>query len=366
MLSRILAIMRKEFVHIFRDYRSLMIILVLPILMLLLFGNVISLDPRSMAVGFVDQDRSQASRQWIQTFEGSNFFEVRRMLSSPAEIETALKERQVKAVIVIPPEFEKRLAREPRTIVQLVTDASDTNSAALVSNFVLAMALDYAMRGSAFKPPIDVSPRILYNPDGKTMYFILPGIAAVVMLLISALLTSLALVREKETGTLEQILVSPLSSTEIVLGKVIPYLILAFIDGLIILGMAYLIYRLPFRGSLPLLLSLNLLYILTGLAIGLVISSAAKTQLVAILVTLVATIMPTILLSGFMFPIESMPPFLQGVSAIIPARYFLVIIRGILVKGVGMEALIQPTLAMAAFSVLFLGISIKTFKSRLQ
>lgn len=364
MLKRIVAVIRKEFIHIFRDVRSLLVILALPILMLLLYGNMISLDPNAMSIGFVDLDKSQSSRQLIERFEGSGFFEIGAVSDSPADIESFLQRRVVKGVVVIPADFEKRLRRDPSIPIQLVADASDSNTASLVTNYVGAIALDASLEG--FKTPLEVRTRMLYNPDAKTMYFILPGIASIIMLLISALLPCLTLVKEKETGTLEQILVTPLSSAEIVLGKIAPYLLLAFLDGLLVLGSASLIYRMPFRGSLPLLLALCLLFVLSGLSLGLLISSRVKSQQVAIMGALALTMLPTMVLSGFMFPVESMPPFLQGVSHLIPVSYFLVIIRGILVKGIGFQYLVPPTLFLVGFTAFALLVSILSFKPRLD
>lgn len=366
MLKRMAAIIQKEFIHIFRDVRSLLVILALPILMLLLYGNMISLDPSAMSIGFVDLDHSQSSRQLVEQFKGSGFFKIHGVSDTPGNIESMLQSRAVKAVVVIPADFEKRLKRDPSIPVQLVADASDSNTASLITNYVGAIALNFSLDGTSFRTPIDIRTRMLYNPDGKTMYYILPGIASIIMLLISALLPCLTLVREKESGTLEQILVTPLSSAEIVLGKIAPYLILAFLDGLLVLGSAYLIYRMPFRGSLALLLILCLLFILTGLSLGLAISSRVKSQQVAIMAALAGTMMPTMILSGFMFPVDSMPPFLQGVSHLIPASYFLIIIRGILVKGIGFEYLVFPTLYLVGFTLFILGISVLSFKPRLD
>ncbi|HBN09031.1 MAG TPA: ABC transporter permease [Cyanobacteria bacterium UBA8530] len=366
MLKRLSAVIQKEFIHIFRDVRSLLVILALPILMLLLYGNMISLDPNAMSIGFVDLDHSQSSRQLVEKFKGSGFFKIRAVADSPAKIESMLQSRAVKAVVVIPADFEKRIARDPSIPIQLVADASDSNSASLITNYVGAIALNFSLAGTSIRSPIDIRTRMLYNPDGKTMYYILPGIATIIMLMISALLPCLTLVKEKETGTLEQILVTPLSSAEIVLGKIAPYMFLAFLDGLLVLGSAYLIYQMPFRGSLPLLLSLCLLFVLTGLSLGLLISSRVKSQQVAIMGALALTMMPTMILSGFMFPLESMPAFLQGISRVIPASYFLVIIRGILVKGIGFEHLVFPTLFLVFFTLFVLGISILSFKPRLD
>ncbi len=365
MIQRLWAVLRKEFAHILRDPRTLLVVLAMPLAQLLLMANAVSLDVHSTPIAVVDLDHSPASRAFIRELS-SSFFRMTEAPRTTVHLDRLFRGGAIDGIVVIPQHFERDLVSRPAVPVQVLVDGSDANTATLVTGFVNAVAERFSLRGAPGSgPPIALTTRLLYNPEGNTLFFIVPGLAGLILTLVSTLLTSLALVREKESGTLEQILVSPLSPLEIILGKVGPYFVLALADGLLILAAAVTLYQLPIRGSLPLLLVLMLPFVLAYLALGLLISSGVATQTAAVLVSLGGTMLPNLILSNLIFPIASMPRPLQLASLIVPGRYFLDIIRGVVIKGVGISDLIPQTVFLCAFSAVMLVISIKSFRERL-
>lgn len=367
MKRRLAAIMRKEFTHIFRDWRTLMIIILMPIMMIVLYGYAITLDMRNIVFGVIDDARSPESRALVEAFTENEFFvpigrEVRR-----ADVEGLFMRREALLVIVIPAEFSVDLRRSGRGRVQLLIDASDSNVGTFTSNYSEQVLQLFNRRlGGNMAVLYDLAPRILYNPDMDTTFFFVPGLIALILMLISALLTSIAITKEKETGTMEQILVSPVHAREIILGKVLPYILLGLLNATIILVSARLLFDVPLRGSLLLLGLLSLVYVFVALSFGLMISTVARTQLVAMFMTVMATILPTIMLSGFLFPINSMPDVLRYLAHVIPATWFLMIIRGIMLKGVGIAELWPQALILTGLGVLLLANAIKRFSMRLE
>ena len=366
MKRRLLAIVRKEFTHIFRDWRTLLIIILMPIMMIVLYGYAITLDMRNIVFGVIDDARTPESRALVESFAENGFFvplgrEIRR-----DQVEELFMRREALIVIVIPDGFSASLATgHPR--VQLLIDASDSNIGTFVSNYA-EQVLQQFNRGVAGDLPVlyDVAPRIFYNPDMNSTFFFVPGLVALILMLISALLTSIAITREKETGTMEQILVSPVHAREIIIGKVLPYILLGLLNAAIILASARLLFDVPMRGSLPLLGLLSLVYVFVALSFGLMISAVARTQLIAMFMTLMATILPTIMLSGFIFPIDSMPTVLSWLAHVIPATWFLEIIRGIMLKGVGLRELWPQTLILCGLGALLVANAIRRFRMRLE
>jgi ABC-2 type transport system permease protein len=367
MRRRLLAIIRKEFTHIFRDWRTLLIIILMPILMIVLYGYAITLDMRNINFGVIDEARTPESRALVEAFAENGFFkplgrEVRRN-----EIEHLFMRRDALLVIVIPREYSNDLQPGKRAKVQLIIDASDSNVGTFVSNYAEQVVQLYNRRLNGSLPlPYEIAPRIFYNPDMNSTFFFVPGLVALILMLISALLTSIAITREKETGTLEQILVSPVHSREIILGKVFPYVLLGLLNAGIILVSARLLFDVPVRGSLLLLGLFSLIYVFVALSFGLMISTVARTQLVAMFITIMATILPTIMLSGFIFPISSMPVLLRYVAQILPATYFLIIIRGIMLKGVGLAELWPQAGILTGLGIVLLVSSIRRFRMRLE
>jgi len=365
MSSRIIPIFRKEFIHIRRDFRTLIIIFAMPVVQMFIFGYAINMDTRNIEVTIIDQSRTPASRDLARAFEGSTYFTVRYAEIDPARADDLFQQGRAKAVLVIPHDFAGRLAQPLPVAVQVLIDASDSNTAQVVRNYIDAVVLGHnASRGLA--APFDIKAAIKYNPSLESTHFFVPGLVAMIMMMISALLTSITIAREKETGTMEQILVSPVRPVEIIVGKVVPYILLAFIDAVIILLVAYFWFKVPIAGSIVLLMFAFLLYVFVALSFGLLISTAAHTQQVAMMVALIVSLLPTIMLSGFIFPIASMPNVLQVVTYIVPARYFLPIIRGVMLKGSTLAEIWMPLVVLAGFGIFLLALSAKKFKMTLE
>jgi ABC-2 type transport system permease protein len=367
MKRRLFAIIRKEFIHIFRDWRTLLIIVLMPILMIVLYGYAITLDIRNISIGVIDDARSTESRALIEAFSENGFFKPYGHEISRGDIEHLFMRRDVHAVIVIPKTFSTDLAADHGAAVQLIIDASDSNVGTFVNNYASQVLRVYNERMNGRLPVLfELAPRIFYNPDMNSTNFFVPGLVALILMLISALLTSIAITREKETGTMEQILVSPVHAREIVLGKVLPYVLLGLINAALILLSAKILFDVPIRGSLLLLGGMTLVYVFVALSFGLMISTVARTQLIAMFGTLMATILPTIMLSGFIFPISSMPQVLQYLANILPATYFLIIIRAIMLKGVGLTELWSQALILTAIGAFLLTVATRKFRMRLE
>lgn len=365
MNSRILPIIKKEFIHISRDFRTLFIVIAMPVLMLFLYGFALNLEIQNVNVIVLDYDKTPESRDLIREFQGSRYFTVYHYSGPESRLERFFYERDARMIMIIPFDFSKELERQPREEVQILIDASDSNAAQAIRNYVNVIFQSFsAERGT--RPAFNVEPTIWYNPTMKSAYFFVPGLVALILIMISALLTSIAIVREKETGTMEQILVSPVRPIEIIVGKVVPYIFLAFVDLMIILAIARVVYQVPFVGSLALLIFSSLIFIFAALSLGLMISTRAETQQVAMMMALTATLLPTVMLSGFIFPIASLPKALQIISYLVPARYFLVVIRGIMLKGNTFLQLYPQIFILAAIGFILLIVSTKNFKTRLE
>ncbi len=365
MSAKIVPIIRKEFIHISRDFRTLVIIILLPTFMLFLFGFAINMEIQDIDMIVLDHDKSPTSNELIRAFEGSEFFTVWHFSGPVSQLESFFSKRDARMILIIGPDFSQELYRQHRTNVQVLIDASDPNAAQAIRNYSNVIFQSFNAKKT---PPagFDIEPTIWYNPALKSAYFFVPGLATIILIMISAILTSVAVVREKETGTLEQILVSPIRPFEIIIGKVIPYIFLAFVDLVIILTLANLVFDVPFTGSLVFLLFASLIFIFLALSLGLLISTKAKTQQVAMMIALVATLLPSIMLSGFIFPLSSLPKVLQVISYAVPARYFLVIIRGIMLKGNTFTQLLPEISVLLAMGVGLMMISVKKFKTTLE
>ena len=368
MKSRIIPIIRKEFIHIIRDPRSLGIVLLMPMLMLMLYGYAFNVDLKEIKTGIINYDRGAASRLLIDKLASSGYFTIVDQYHSLDEVEDMIKNRTIRIAIIFPRDFGESIRENLTTPIQVLIDGSDSQAASIIQNYVSTIAAGFAAEISdkPIQMPIDVRYQIWYNPELETVNFFVPGLIALILVMISALLTCITIAKEKEIGTMEQILVSPIQPREIIIGKVIPYIVLAFIDGLLILLVGRFWFGVPFEGGAPLLLALFVVYIFTALSFGLAISTVVPSMRVAMLVTLAITLMPTVLLSGFIFPIESMPPALRIITHVVPARYFLIIIRGILLKGVGLQALWEQVLILLFMGMFFMMLSAKRFKSRLE
>ena len=365
--NRVFAIARKEFLHIIHDPRSLVIIIVMPIIMLIMFGYALNMEIENIPLAVIDHDNSAASKELTDQFRGSSFFDVFTYTGRISEVEPLFLSRKARAILVIDQDFARNFQTRLRTDVQLLIDASDPNAAAMISNYCAGIINNFNDANNQVLPvPFELHPRLWYNPDMKSAYFFVPGLIALILIMISALLTSITITREKELGTMEQILVSPVKPREIILGKVLPYIFLALIDGLAILLLGMLLFSIPFKGSYLLLLSLSILYILSALSLGLMISTMVKTQQVAMMIALSVTLLPTVMLSGFIFPIKSMPEILQYISYVVPARYYMIIIRGVLLKGNTLMQLLPQALFLLFLSVVMLRNAVSRFSTTLE
>lgn len=356
--SRIRAIAEKEVFHILRDSRTLVIIFLMPLLQLIIFGYAMNMEIRQVPLLVDDLAMNSSSRALVDAFVNTDYFQLVPKEAGTLQPDELFRERRAQASLSIPKDFG---ASEHRVLLRI--DASDPNSAQMIQNYALGIVNSTGIQTDA---GIDLRAQILYNPDLKSSFFFVPGLIALILVMVCALLTSISISREKEMGTMEQILVSPVSATEILFGKVIPYLVLGLLDALIILAVGMLLFQVPFRGDFSVFLIFTFLYVLTSLCLGLLVSTVAKTQQAAMMMALGMTLLPTLLLSGYMFPISSMPVILQKLTYIIPASYYLQIIRGIMLKGNNIAQLYQAGLSLLGMSVLMLIVAARRFKLRLS
>ena len=366
-MKRIVTIARKEFLHIIHDPRSLIIVFALPVFQLIMFGYALNMEVRNIDLAVIDYNNSKQSRKLIKQFEGNEFFNLFYFQGNPNEIEELFLTRKARAAMIIGKDFDKKFATEFQTPVQFIYDASDPNAATMIYNYCTQVVNQFNLQQNGISPiPFEIVPRIWYNPDMKSTYFFVPGLVALILIMISTLLTSITLTREKETGTMEQILVSPVRPMEIIIGKVLPYILLASLDGLMVLLIGILLFDVPFAGNYFLLMFLATLYIIVALSLGLMISATVKTQQVAMMIAISITLLPTVMLSGFIFPIESMPKFLQYITYVVPAKYFIVIIRGIMLKGNGLLELITQAVFLLAMAAILLRRALHKFSLNLE
>jgi len=355
------SIMVKEFIHIIRDPRTLGITLFLPLFQLLMFGYALSFDVNHIPTAVYDTDRTATSRALINKFSSSGYFDIN---ARPAKADFAerLDSGNIKVALVIPKGFENSVLRDETSKVQVLVDGSDPTVArvsvgyasAIIGKFSSNVTADSLFkRGIEFTrdiSPIEANSRVWYNPELRSVNFIVPGLMALIMMTVTTITISVALVREKERGTLENIIISPVRSSELIIGKIIPYVVIAFLEAALITGIGTLWFNVPMNGSLMLLFLSLIIYVAGTLAMGLVISAATDSQQVASFGAFMATFLPAFLLSGFVFPIKSMPLALQLVTYLVPARYFLVVIRGIFLKGVGISVLWPSFIALIIFA----------------
>jgi ABC-2 type transport system permease protein len=365
MKRRLTGMIRKEFMHIVRDRQTLLIVIAMPTLMLLLYGYAISLDLKEIKTEVIDYDHSQSSRQLIHALQGNAFFSLQETVTSrQTSIADHMRQSATRLALTIPQGYEQQLASHGRVEIIAHIDGIDPNTANLIYFYTTAFFISQS--NGVGQSMVQLEPRFLYNHNLEASYFFVPGLVAFIMIMLTALLTAITVSRERETGTMEQLLVSPLRPWEIILGKTIPYLLLALAAEILILTFGFILFALPLRGSAGLLFAASLLFLSTGLAIGILASTIAKTQQVAMFVALFATLLPTIILSGFIFPLESMWIGFRYFSQLIPAKYFITIIRAILLKGNDFSSLIIPFAGLSILQILFLSLSINKFSIYLE
>ncbi len=367
-MKSFIGFVKKEWLHIFRDKRTLLILFGMPIIQVLIFGFGITNEIQNVDIAVLDNSRDEITRKITDKIISSGYYTLKKELKSNMEIEDEFRKGKIKLAIIFEEDFSKNFIHENNAEIQLLTDATDPNTANTIANYTTSIINDFVREHNLSSPaPLNITTeiRMRYNEELKGAYLFVPGIITVLMMLISAMMTSISLTREKELGTMEVILASPMKPKNVIIAKLLPYLLLSFILGIVILIMGVFIFGVPIRGNLLLLLAEMLLFILTSLALGILISIVSNTQQVALLISLVGLMLPTILLTGFIFPLENMPMWLQVISNIIPARWFMEIVRSIMLKGVGLELLLQETLILVGFTVFFAVLSIKKFKIRL-
>ncbi len=369
-MKRFLGFVKKEFLHIFRDYRTLFILFGIPAAQILIFGFAVSTDIKNAGVAFLDLSKDETTRKLTDKIISSGFFRRTETLLSYNEIEEVFRKGKTKQVVIFEKEFEKTLMREGKANISILADGSEPNTATLVTNYTIAIISDFnrGISGIQGNNPGLIQPEVkmFYNPNLQSQYMFVPGVITLILILICALMTSVTITREKEFGTMEVLLVSPLRPIQIILGKVMPYFLLSFINVILILMLSWLVFGISVKGSIILLLAETMLYILMSLSVGILISTVSSTMQQAIFISLVGMMLPTVLLSGFIFPIENMPKIYDYLSALLPPRYFIVIIKNIMIKGTGFIYVWRETLVLIIMTVVFMGISIRKFKIRLN
>ena len=373
MLVRTLSVMRKEFLHIVRDRRTLVVMLLMPVIQLVLMGYAATSDIEHLKTAVFDGDRSPASRELLDAYRVSNYFEIAYYVESELELKRLVDAGEARAGVIIPAGYGRDLAAGEQAQVAFVIDGSDPGVATTVFAASQSVGQAHSLRILERRMGIDsddmlgvqVRPRVWYNPDMKSANFMVPGIIGMVLYFLTALFTAMAIVREREQGTIEQLIVTPIRPLELIVGKVVPYAVISYVCVLEVLAIGVFWFDVPVHGSLGLLLGLSGLFLLASLGIGIFISALAKTQQEAMLLAWL-TMLPSIFLGGFFFPIEAMPPALQVLTYVVPLRYILVVIRGILLKGVGLQILYQEVMAMAVFGLVIMLLAATRFRKRLE
>jgi ABC-2 type transport system permease protein len=358
------AVARKELRQIRRDRRTLLILLFVPVFFLLIYGYALNFDIRNVRLGLQDNDRSAASRELVSAFVNSGYFDLLGEAVSPGAIEAMLDRDDARAVLVIPARFGADVASGRPTAVQFIVNGDNANTATTVVGYAVGLVNSLSLRyelqariGSRTGPVLTVEPRVWYNPELRSTLFLVPGLIAYIAMLTAVVSTALSIVREKEAGTMEQVRMSPIGPVPYVLGKTAPYFVVSLMSSMSIVVAAILLFDMPMRGSWVALVAVVSLFLIGALAFGLLISSIAESQQVAFQVALLTSFLPTLMLSGFIFPISSMPTFLQIITRIVPARYFLVALRGIVLKGVGPADFLPDVAALAVYAVVILGLA---------
>lgn len=374
-LRRIRAVAAKETLHVLRDPRSLGMAIAIPMLLLLLFGYALTLDVDDVPLVVWDQSGTPASRELISRFAGSRYFTLRGRVESDVELVRAIDTREALVALVIPTDYARQLALGGTATVQAIVDGSDANTATIAMGYANAIVQSAALPLQvqalqrlglpAAQPPLEFRPRVWYNPDLQSKHAIVPGLTAVIMMVIAALLTSLTVAREWESGTMEQLISTPVKGPELVLGKLIPYFVVGMLDVVLAVLVGEFVFGVPLRGSAALVFAMAAVFLAGALSLGLVISIVTRSQLLASQVAMVTTFLPAFLLSGFMYAIANMPKPLQWVTYLVPARYFVFLLRSIYLKGVGLRLLALEAALLTVFGLVMVALATRRFRKRL-
>jgi len=367
-MKQFISFIKKEILHIMRDTRTMVIILVIPVIQLFVFGFAISTEIRNTPFTVLDESGSVTASRLIDKLDGNEYFELKSYSTNFAQIEESFREGSSKMAVIFPAGFGNDIYHTGGSDIQVVLDASDPNEATTIGNYVQLVIMQYQqelVKTDNLSGIINTNVKMLYNPQMKSAYNFVPGLMGMILMLICAMMTSISIVREKETGTMEILLVSPIKPIYIVLAKAVPYFIISMIDVCTILLMSVFVFDVPVEGSILLILLLSTVFTLSALSLGLLISSVTETQQAAMIISGVGLMLPTMLLSGLVFPIEGMPGILQFISNFIPARWFIEAIRDIMIKGLGFGAIWKECLLLLLMTVFLLIVCIKKFKTRL-
>ena len=363
-----LAFVKKEFYHIWRDKRTMFILLGMPVVQIVIFGFALTNEVKNAKFAVLDQSKDAETNSLINQLDASRYFDLEKNLVTSNQIEEEFQKDKIKIAIIFPPHFGGDLRHFNKAQVQLIADAADPNLANQLTNYATAIIMDYQKRitdGQHFPYTINTEMRMLYNPQMKGAFNFVPGVMAMVLLLVCTMMTAITIVKEKELGTMEVILVSPMRPQLVVLAKAVPYLILSTINIASILLLSVFVLEVPINGNLFLLVFESILFILVSLSLGLLISSRAESQQTAMFISLIALFLPTVMLSGFMFPVENMPISLRTISNIVPAKWYYSIVKSVMIKGLGLKGVWKETLILAGMMTFFLTMAIKRFKIRL-
>jgi ABC-2 type transport system permease protein len=375
--SALRAIARKEFIQIRRDRATIYMVAIFPVMMLVLYGFGIRYDVTSVPMTVLDQDRSPQARQYIDRFVHSPYFVVRRYVNNYRDLQSDIDRGESRIGLVVSADFGQRLSSRREAVVQVIVDGADNNTATIAMNYVAQITQAYSSfvmmqqmeavlrQANLTVPAIQAEPRVWFNPNLESVQFVVPGIIAIIMMMVGTVLTAVTIVKEKEQGTIEQIVSSPIGRYELMIGKVLPYALLAYVDFLLIVGASYFLFGIRIKGSLLLLLITAFIYLIGVLGLGILVSTSTHTQMAAMLTAILASMLPSILLSGFIFPIRQMPQFLQALTVVVPARYFIEILRDIYLKGLGLEYFWKETLYILLFGVVTLVLAAWRFQKRL-
>lgn len=368
-MKRFIGFVKKEFYHIFRDRRSMFILFGMPIAQIMLFGFAITNEINNVKIAILDKSKDTETQKIIQKINNSSYFTIDQEIKTESEIEAIFKKGKVKAVLVFEKDFIKHLQTQKNAKVQVITDATDPNMANTISNYITLILQNFIQEKNKNNKPtyqIQTQTQLFYNPEMKSVFTFVPGVMTVILMLVSAMMTSISITREKELGTMEILLVSPLKPFQVIIGKVFPYIFLSVINAAVILLLGFFVFKMPIEGSLFLLAFESVLFIICALALGILISTLSDSQQTAMMISLFGLMLPVILLSGFIFPISSMPFPLQVISNIIPAKWFIIIIKAIMLKGSGFALIWKETLIILGMTLFFIVVSIKKYKIRLE
>ncbi len=367
-MKQLLTFVKKEFHHILRDTRSMLVLLGLPIVQLLIFGFAITNETRNVNIAVLNNSKDQATQNIISKIESSKYFDVYETLTSNDQIEKAFKTGKIRVAVVFQQNFQNELAHSNKAQIQIIADGSDPNQATTLINYLSTIIMEYQNelnQQSNLPYTINTEMRMLYNPELKGAYSSVPGVMGMILLLISTMMTSIAIVKEKELGTMEILLVSPMKPALVILSKVIPYFIVSLINIATILLLSVFILGMPIQGSIFLLIAVTILYIFCALSLGLLISTITNSQLAAMLISLLGLMLPVVMLSGYAFPVANMPLVLQVLSNIVPAKWYIIMVKSVMIKGIGIAGIWKESLIISGMTLFFLLISIKRFKIRL-